>query len=117
MAYKREDWNDLLSQINEVLMNPPAGTDCEELNITPLPLVGPGHKWSAADIQAARDKIIQTCESIQFEESLDKWRSAVVNELQTKLLDAWCDCSHDSTWSRSSVRKASFQPRPKPDPS
>ena len=96
MAYKREDWNDLLAQVNEVLMNPPAGTDCEELNITPLPLVDPGHKWSAADIQAARSKIIQTCESIQFEELLmfgDKWRAAVVNELQTKLLDAWCNCS------------------------
>ena len=37
MVYKREDWNDLLAAVNDVLENPPEETDCSDTVITPLP--------------------------------------------------------------------------------
>ena len=92
MAYKLEDWNNLLDQVNDVITNPPEDTDCEDIEIDPIPHVGPDHKWSKADIQEVHDKLCQTCDDISFEPIPTRWKTSIITEIEDAMDEAWCEC-------------------------
>lgn len=97
MAYKREDWNDLLAAVNEVLENPPEDTDCSDTVISPLSMVEENHRWSKADIAAVHAKLGQTtCSEISFSAIPDKWSQSVIDEINTAIGQAWCDCEEQT---------------------
>lgn len=91
MVFKREDWNNLIDDVNSVLQNPPSGCD----PLPPLDHVGPNHRWSKADIEQVHEAIMATCDEISFNSIPDLWRQSTVDEIYEKLSEAWCDCECD----------------------
>jgi len=95
MAFKRSDWNDLIDAVNEVLQNPPDGCN-------PLPTiahVGPGTIWRKSHIRQVQDAIKATCDDITFGPVPDLWEQSIVDEINNKLEQAWCncdECNHDT---------------------
>lgn len=79
----------MLDAVNEVLQNPPDGCGGP---IDPIPHVEEKHRWSKADIQEVRDKLIQTCPEITFSDMPELWKQSVIDEINEALAEAWCDC-------------------------
>ena len=88
--YKITDWNNLVDAVNEILQNPPSGTDCEPVD--ELETVEDPHLWSVEDIETMQDALIETCPEIEFEEELTLWKSAIIDEIEDQMEMAWCDC-------------------------
>ena len=93
MAYKRKDWNNLLDQVNDVLTNPPEGTDCEDTEIMPIPHVGESHRWSKTNIAEVQSMLSQTNGSVTWDPIRDAWSSETVSEILANLDLAWAECS------------------------
>lgn len=91
-VYKRTDWNGLINDVNNVLANPPDGCD----PIDPIPEVGVKHRWSKDDIQEVHDKLIATCSTISFSGIPELWKQSIIDEINSALESAWCDCDDDS---------------------
>jgi hypothetical protein len=84
-----EAWNGLIERINVLAANPPEGCDA----LDGLPLVTAPHRWSAADIAAARGKLVEICSNNVFNvPSTGKWLKAIIDELDAAIDDGWCDC-------------------------
>jgi hypothetical protein len=82
-------WNGLLSQINYLCEHPPEGCD----SLTTLELVTVPHKWSTADIVAARDKLTEICSDNEFyAPSTGRWLNEIVDELWEAIDNGWCNC-------------------------
>ena len=85
----RAAWNDLLTRINNLAASPPAG--CTAL--AALPLATAPHRWSGADITAARSKLIAICSTNVFNApSTGVWMKSVIDELNTAIGKGWCKC-------------------------
>ena len=96
MAYTRENWNDLLVAVNDVLENAPEETDCSDTTITPLPSVNENHRWSKADVAAVHAKLLETnCDQISFSAIPDLWSQSILDEINDALTLAWCDCEEE----------------------
>ena len=82
-------WNDLLTRINNLADSPPAG--CKALDA--LPLATAPHRWSTADITAARSKLSAICSTNVFSApSTGVWMKSVIDELNTAIGKGWCKC-------------------------
>jgi hypothetical protein len=81
-------WNNLLTQINNLAKNPPAG--CTAL--AALPLAQAPHRWSVADITAARSKLSAICSTNVFNAPTGIWKQAIIDELNTAIGKGWCKC-------------------------
>lgn len=82
-------WNGLLEQINYLAGHPPEGCD----PIAPLELVTAPHKWSTADIAAARAKLEEICSDNVFSApSTGRWLLSIVDELYEAIDNGWCNC-------------------------
>ena len=82
-------WNALLTQINNLAKSPPAG--CKALDA--LPLATAPHKWSGADITAARSKLSGICSNNVFTApATGMWLKSVIDELNTAIGKGWCKC-------------------------
>lgn len=92
-AWKRSDWNDIVSRVNSLAASPPANTDCEPLGA--LPLVGTDHIWTKSDITAVRSKLTQICNSNSFQAELRLWAQNVVDELNAAIAAGWCGCDEE----------------------
>lgn len=88
MVYKREDWNSLIQEVNEILQDPPDGCD----PIDPLDEVPPMHRWAKSDIRDVQDKLKETCEDITFDDIPDLWKQSIIDEIESKYEETWCDC-------------------------
>jgi hypothetical protein len=55
MAFKRSEWNALIDEVNNVITNPPADTNCEPRPA--LEHVGPRTIWRKSHIQEVQDAI------------------------------------------------------------
>jgi hypothetical protein len=85
----RAAWNDLLTRINNLAQNPPAG--CKAL--AALPLATAPHRWSGADITAARSKLSAICSTNVFiAPATGVWMKSVIDELNTAIGKGWCKC-------------------------
>ena len=85
------NWNDLLEDVNEILENPPEGTNCEPIEA--IELVEDPHVWSTENVEEVRDKLIKTCPDIEFKEELELWRPEIIDEIEEQMEEAWCHCS------------------------
>ncbi len=92
--YKIEDWNLLVTDVNEILQNPPAGTDCEP--VAPLDEVTDPHRWAVEDIEDMRNALIETCPDISFETELVLWKAEIIDEIEFQMEYAWCACLGES---------------------
>jgi len=57
-----------------------------------LPLVTAPHRWSAADITAARNKLSAICSANVFNAPTGIWKQAIIDELNTAIGKGWCKC-------------------------
>ena len=84
----RQEWNDLVGSISNLAESPPNGC-------TPAPTldeVPEGHRWSVADIQAARDTLMAICGENVFSAPLTKWTEEIIDELYDAYFRGWCGC-------------------------
>lgn len=93
MPFKRDDWNALIDDVNEVITHPPADTDCEPRPA--LEHVGPNTIWRKSHIREVQEAIKATCSEIQFDTIPDLWQQSILDEIRNKLEQAWCDCEPD----------------------
>lgn len=85
------NWNTLIGDVNDILQNPPADSpDC--LPIDPIDEVEDPHIWAVEDIEEVHDKLIETCPDIFFSEELVMWEQGIIDEIEEKMSEAWCDC-------------------------
>jgi hypothetical protein len=92
-AWKREDWNEIIQEVNDILQNPPSDTDCE-----PLPTideVGENHRWSKGDIEEVQEALKATCPDIEFDTIPELWKQSIIDEINEAMEQAWCDCEDD----------------------
>lgn len=92
-VFKRSDWNGLIDQVNNVITNPPPDTDCQPQ--TAIEHVGPNTIWKKSHIREVQEAIKATCDEIEFDPIPDKWKQSIVDEIQDKLGQAWCNCEDD----------------------
>lgn len=92
-VYKRSNWNELIDRVNDVLQNPPTGTDCEPID--PVEHVGSSHIWTKRDIQGVEDAIAQTCPDISFDAIPELWQQSIIDDINAALDQAWCDCENE----------------------
>lgn len=95
-VYKREGatpvdaWNALIKKINDDLV--PECPDVEQLE-----LVEPNHRWKKSDIEKVQDKLIELCETNEFDPIEDKWKQAKVEELIAAIDEGvCCECPDES---------------------
>ena len=82
--FKRSDWNGILQQINALIT-------ANGLSAAVLPTVPNGHRWSTADIQAARNKLNEiSLVPLVFAAPLVKWSQAIVDELNAAIRNCVC---------------------------
>lgn len=93
LPFSIDDWNKLIRDVNEILENPPEDTDCEPIDA--IVEVTDPHLWSVEDVTVMRDKLIETCPDISFEEELVLWKQEIIDEIEEKMDEAWCDCEED----------------------
>lgn len=88
----RDDWNTVLTDVNVVVTNPPAGVICTPLD--PLPLVGPNHIWSRQDVLDVYLKLKQMYCSEAFVPwyAPIRWNQSTIDIIYNSLAHAWCDC-------------------------
>ncbi len=86
-----DNWNGLIRAVNEVLQNPEGNCD----PVDTVPEVMAPHKWSKDDIELVRERLIETCDSISFSQPLRLWSRQVVDEIESAMNEAWCDCDCD----------------------
>ena len=89
----RDDWNDLIRNVNDTLENPPGDSGCDPVD--PLDEVEPNHIWAKSDIREVQDAIKQTCDTITFDEIPDRWEQSIIDDINDSLDDAWCDCEEE----------------------
>lgn len=92
MAFTRQEWNDLVDEVNLILEGPPEG-NCDP--VAPLEHVPESHRWAKSDIREMQDRIKETCPDIVFDEIPDLWEQQTIDEIRDKLGMAWCDCDCD----------------------
>ncbi len=85
-----ENWNSLIRDLNDILANPPEESDCDP--IAPLPEVADPHLWLVEDVEAVRNKLIETCPDITFEAALELWTYEILDEIEAAMSQAWCNC-------------------------
>ena len=90
-VWTREDWNQLIRDVNAVLQNPPADTDCSAIDA--IDEVDAGHVWAKSDIREVQDKLKQTCTDISFDDIPDKWLQSIIDDINTAKGKAWCHCN------------------------
>jgi len=86
--WTREDWNNIITQVNDLAANPDAG--CDPLD--PLPLVDPDHIWTTSDITGVRDLLTQICKDNNFSTETRLWSQEIIDEIQEAIDNGWCDC-------------------------
>jgi hypothetical protein len=92
-AWKRTDWNNIITRVNDLCVAPPAETDCVAIAI--LDQVDPDHIWTKADIQTVRDKLSAICSANTWTEELRLWAQATVDEINAAIAAGWCNCTPD----------------------
>jgi hypothetical protein len=90
---RREEWNNIIQQVNDLAQNPPEGTDCVPLDT--LQEVDPGHIWTSGDVQAVRDKLTEICKDNVFSSALIVWKQEIIDEINAAIANGWCDCEEE----------------------
>ncbi len=85
MVWKREDWNEIIRKVNELIDNGCSDTET-------LEEVDEGHVWTVADIIDVRDKLTEICTASEpeFEADLVKWKRDTIDEIETAIDE--CEC-------------------------
>ena len=89
------EWNDLVARITNLSVYPPPGCHTDWA-VPPEPVTAP-HKWTAADITVAQNRLKDICPNATFTSATPggKWRQAYIDELNYVLDNAsaeWCGC-------------------------
>ncbi len=82
--FKLSDWNSIVQAINALIAKSSSSTPS-------LPIITAPHRWSVADIVAARNALIAICTNgPTFNAATVKWTQAIVTELNTAIADCVC---------------------------
>lgn len=92
-VWTRQDWNNIIQQVNDLAQNPPEGTDCEPLDT--LSEVDPEHIWTRGDITSVQDKLIEICKDNTFSAELRLWAQDIIDEINAAIANGWCDCEEE----------------------
>lgn len=85
------NWKLLIEDVNDILENPPEGSDCEP--IEPIEEPEAPKMWEVKDVEEVRDKLIETCPDIEFKAELEIWRPDIIDEIEKAMEQAWCNCT------------------------
>jgi hypothetical protein len=85
-VWTRDKWNEIIQQINDLSENPPEGYSA----LPSLEEVPENHKWSVADIEAVRDRLLAICTANIFSAELVKWTQDIIDEIETAIANGWC---------------------------
>ena len=85
-----DNWNTLIQDVNEILENPPEGSECEPLD--PLDEVTDPHIWAVEDVEEVREALEETCPEIAFDTDLILWKYEIIDEIEEQMVLAWCNC-------------------------
>jgi hypothetical protein len=88
-AWTRENWNNIIQQVNNLAQNPDPG--CAPL--AALTEVSPNHIWTKSDITNVRNKLMQICNDNTFIAELRLWTQQIIDEINTAIEAGWCDCA------------------------
>ncbi|MEN6367680.1 MAG: hypothetical protein ABFC88_12790 [Thermoguttaceae bacterium] len=88
MAWKREDWNDIIRQVNELAQNPDDGCDPQD----ELEEVEENHIWTSGDIEDVRDKLMAICNENEFNADTTLWKQDIIDEINDAIGKGWCNC-------------------------
>jgi len=88
VVYTRDDWNDIIQQVNDLAVNPDEGCD----PVATLPEVDPDHIWTKDDITQVRDKLTEICSDNTFSAELRLWAQEIIDEINDAIAQGWCDC-------------------------
>lgn len=89
--YSRQEWNDLVAQINDLAQNPDNGCDpTGTLNV-----VDECHRLAKDDITAAQNILMQICDENSFSDVSDFWKVSDIQELEDAAGNGWCNCDED----------------------
>lgn len=89
-AWKRTDWNGIITRVNSLAASPPPDTDCDP--VPPLSLVGPNHIWTIDDVLQVRDKLNEICSDTGWSAELRLWSQELVDEINDAIAAGWCNC-------------------------
>jgi hypothetical protein len=87
-VWTREDWNDIIRRVNDLIQNPDPGCD----DLEPLEEVSEKHIWTPDDITTVRDKLLEICPENVFEAETVKWKQEIIDEIETAIENGWCGC-------------------------
>jgi hypothetical protein len=93
-VWTRDDWNQLIRKLNQVLQNPPGSTDCNA--IAAIDEVDAGHRWTKSDIREVQDKLKAICKDNTFSAAADTpelWLQKTVDDINTAVSNGWCGCT------------------------
>lgn len=93
MAFQRSEWNQLISEVNNVRASPPAETDCDPL--PPISELAPNTIWRRSHIAQLRQALAETCASIGFGPVPNIWSATILTEIRSQIGKAWCDCDDE----------------------
>lgn len=99
--WTRNDWNDIIQRVNDLINSNEACKDVE-----PLEEVEENHIWTKQDITEVRDKLQEICEDTEFTEDLIYWKQPIIDEINDAIDAGWCDCcepcefGHIYSWNR-----------------
>jgi hypothetical protein len=82
-------WEELLTQVNDVLENPDGGCDPLE----PIETPEDPHLWAKEDIQEVHNRLNEMPgDCFEFAEIPDLWKLSIIEDIEGQLENAWCDC-------------------------
>jgi hypothetical protein len=88
-AWTREDWNNIIQQVNNLAQNPDSSCD----PVDTLEEVGPDHIWTKTDINDVQNKLIEICGDNSFSAELRLWAQDIIDEINDAIANGWCDCN------------------------
>jgi hypothetical protein len=92
-VWTRDNWNNIIQQVNDLAQNPPEGTDCDPLDT--LEEVDSEHIWTKGNVEEVRDKLGEICDENIFSEALKYWEQAVIDEINAAITNGWCGCEEE----------------------
>jgi len=92
MIFTLDDWNGLITDINALAVDPPAGCSA----VATLPLAVDPHIFKKTDITSARATLLQLCYENAFPSPLVIWLQDNIDEIEAAIATGWCNCDCDN---------------------
>lgn len=85
-------WEELLTQVNNELQDPPSGCN----PIDPIATPDECHRWGKSDIREVHNKLDEMpTDCFTFQPIPDLWKISIIEDIENQLSESWCDCDEE----------------------